>query len=277
MKTNTTASGAVKMVSKNYRIYGFSLIEILVVISIIGIFASVAAYSMRGYLNFQNISQTQRVIEAAITDLRTFCMSSSFDTANDRVWRDGKPTRLGCGLHIYRGWVNPLNPSEGGSTWADGSGEDYSLSYSLLIIKDTGNVNAYTQTGADDNLDSRQTLSTMDQGHPRPDVINLPEGVVLKFADDSDTENSAIGTDLPEVSWVSFDSFGRLIKAAGHDGVSDAFTSSGFHGKDRYLGLVYATGDSNQSNLDPVYLDLRDGSRVRNSDNISSLNFGKFD
>ena len=256
---------------------GFSLIEILTVVTIIGIFATLAVYSLTGYINFQAQSQSHRLIEAAITDLRSFCMSSSFDTSNDLVWRDGKPTRLGCGLYIYRGWVNPDNPMDASSTWADGNDENYSASYSLLIVKNTGNENNYTSKGADSTLDVRSTLADMPEGEPRPNVINLPEAVILKFADDADSEENAIGNDLPLVSWLSFDTFGRLTKTAGAGGASDAFTSSEFSGKDRYLALVYATGDSNESNLAPFYVDMRNGGRVRNSENIGELDFGKFD
>ena len=256
---------------------GFTMVEVLVVISIIGIFATLAAFNLRGYLNFQSQSQAHRMIEGAITELRTFCMSSSFDEANDTVWRDGKPTRLGCGIHIYRGWVNPFNPGESGSTWADGTGSEFSLSYSLLLVKNTGNDNVYTSKGADSNLDVRSTLSDMPEGEPRYNVINLPEGVVLKFADDSDTEQDAVGPELPSVSWLTFDTYGRLIKTGGTAGISDAYTSSDFSGKDRYLALVYATGDSNNSSIPPLYMDLRNGSRVLNGENIGTLDFGKFD
>ena len=60
---------------------GFTLIEILVVVTIIGIFATLAVYNLTGYLNFQSQSQAQ-INQATIADLRTFCMSSSFDTSN---------------------------------------------------------------------------------------------------------------------------------------------------------------------------------------------------
>ena len=120
------------------------------VVTIIGIFATLAVYNLTGYLNFQSQSQAHRLIEAAITDLRTFCMSSSFDTSNNLVWRDGKPTRLGCGLYIYRGWVNPDNPIDGSGTWADGVNNfDHSVSYSILLVKNSGHDNVYTSKGAD--------------------------------------------------------------------------------------------------------------------------------
>jgi len=256
---------------------GFTLIEILVVVTIIGIFATLAVYNLTGYMNFQSQSQAHRLIEAAITDLRTFCMSSSFDTSNNLVWRDGKPTRLGCGFYIYRGWVNPDNPIDGSGTWADGNNNlDHSVSYSLLLVKNSGHENVYTSLGADSTLESRKILADMPEGEPRPHVVNLPEAVILKFADDGDTEENAVGGDLPDVSWVSFDTFGRLVSRQGAGGVSDSSTSSGFSGKDRYLALVYATGDSDQSSLPPFYVDLRNGGRVRNSENIGSLNFGTF-
>ena len=257
---------------------GFTLIELLVVITIIGIFATMAVYNLSGYLNFQSQSQAHRLIEAAITDLRTFCMSSSFDTSNDLVWRDGKPTRLGCGLYIYRGWVNPDNPNDGSGTWADGvSNFDHSVSYSILLVKNSGHDNVYTSKGADATLDSRKKLADMPEGEPRHNVVNLPEAVILKFADDSDTEENSLGAELPDVSWISFDTFGRLVSRTGAGGVSDSSTSAEFSGKDRYLALVYATGDSDQSRLQPLYLDLRNGGRVRNAENIGSLNFGAFD
>lgn len=257
---------------------GFSLIEILTVVTIIGIMSTLAVYSLSGYINFQAQSQTHRLIEAAITDLRSFCMSSSYDTSKDALWLDGKPTRLGCGLYIYRGWVNPLNPMDASSTWADGNDDNYSASYSLLIVKNTGNINNYTSIGADEeDLNSRKTLADMPASEPRPNVINLPEAVILKFADDNDTEENAVGADLPSVSWVSFDTYGRLTKEAGAGNFADAFTSSEFSGKDRYLALVYATGDSNQSALPPFYVDMRNGGRIRNSENIGELDFGQFE
>ncbi len=264
--------------TSNSPLKGFTLIEVLVVVTIIGIFATLAVYNLTGYMNFQSQSQAHRLIEAAITDLRTFCMSSSFDTSNNLVWRDGKPTRLGCGFYIYRGWVNPDNPIDGSGTWADGvSNFDHSVSYSLLLVKNSGHENVYTSLGADSTLGSRKILADMPEGDPRPRVVNLPEAVILKYADDGDTEANAVGGDLPDVSWVSFDTFGRLVSRQGAGGVSDSSTSSGFSGKDRYLALVYATGDSDQSSLPPFYVDLRNGGRVRNSENIGSLNFGTFD
>tara|TARA_Y100000589_G_scaffold275823_1_gene270064 strand:+ start:615 stop:1448 length:834 start_codon:yes stop_codon:yes gene_type:complete len=276
MKTSTKRLCTSAYTSRS-ALRGFTLIEILVVVMIIGIFATLAVYNLTGYMNFQQQSQTHRLIEAAISDLRTFCMSSSFDTSNNLVWQDGKPTRLGCGFYIYRGWTNPDNPIDASGTWADGvSNFDHSVSYSLLLVKNSGHENVYTQLGADSTLDSRKILADMPEGEPRPRVINLPEAVILKFADDGDTENNAVGGDLPDVSWVSFDTFGRLVSRQGAGGVSDSSTSSGFSGKDRYVALVYATGDSDQSSLAPLYVDLRNGGRVRNSENIGSLNFGTF-
>ena len=108
-------------------------------------------------------------------------------------------------------------------------------------------------------------------------MINLPEAIILKLSDDGDTEDNSVGGDLPDVSWVSFDTFGRLVSRTGAGETADSSTSPEFSGRDRYLALVYSTGDSNQSALPPLYIDLRNGGRIRNSENIADLNFGTFD
>ena len=79
-------------------------------------------------------------------------------------------------------------------------------------------------------------------------MLRIYQAIILKFADDSDTEQNSVGAELPDVSWVA-SIHGRLVSRQGAGGVSDSSTSAEFSGKDRYLALVYATGDSDQSNL----------------------------
>lgn len=263
---------------------GFTLFEMVTVIAIVGIFASFAVYNISGAMKHHKQAQAARLISNAIGEVRTFCMSASFDTSNTNFWENGKPTHLGCSIYFYQGWVNPNNVTEAGATWADGSGEDYELSYSILTVLDTGSDTQYRKESPDYssgstsavNLANEKAMSDITQDHIRMRFVNLPEGVVLRTGNaGGDTEDTPAGTLLADRAYVTYDTFGRVITKKGTSG-DFTYYSDEFDGAPSYITIHYDIGGANNSDLDPIYLDLRTGNVVTNAENIGSLSFPAF-
>lgn len=253
---------------------GFTLVEMLVVITIIAILATAAMYNVDGFLDYQSVNQAQRKLTSAIQNVRSFAMQTSFDTRNSSMWKNGKPTRLAASVYIFKGWVVPEADAKGlTGSFADGSSRDdnfeYDLSYSVLIVTDQGFQTKYRNKSPDTLLASSiSDLSSISDPDVRSRVINLPEGTILRFASPSDSfASGAAGSELPAVSYLTYDTFGMVIRNKDTD-----FTSAGFHGKECYLALTYK-----DLTEDPIYIDLRTGDRVKNVENIGTLNFTDFD
>lgn len=253
---------------------GFTLVEMLVVITVIAILATAAMYNIDGFLDYQGVNQAQRKLTSAIQRVRAFSMQTSFDTRDSSIWKNRKPTRLAASIYIFKGWVVPEADAQGLSgTFADGNSRnddyEYEKSYSLLMVTDQGFETKYRNSAPDSNLNSIiANLSDITDPEVRSRVINLPEGTILRYASASDSfANGTAGGELPNVSFLTYDTFGTVIRNQDTD-----YTSSGFHGKECYLALTYK-----DMTEDPIYIDLRTGDRVKNVENIGTLNFTNFD
>lgn len=262
---------------------GFTLLEMVTVIAIVGIFASFAVYNISGAMKHHKQAQAAKLIGNAIGEVRSFCMSSSFDTSNPNFWENGKPTHLGCSVYFYRGWVNPNNVIESGDSWADGSGDEYELSYSILTVLDTGSETRYRKQSPDYNsgatpvvnLATEVNLSDISEDHIRMRIINLPEGVVLRVGTTADTEEVPAGALINDRAYVSYDTFGRLITKNGITS-NYIYYSDEFEGAPTFLTVQYDVGGNNNSDQYPIYLDLRTGNVVTNAENIDELTFPQF-
>ncbi len=249
-----------------------TLIELVVVIAIVGILATLAVINIRGYINYARVNQTQRVITSAIQEVRAFIMRTSLDTRDANYWNntDKKPTHLAAGIYIFKGWINPKGDGfqDVSGSWADGSGTEYATSYSILIVTDPGFSTKYNKKAAEPDLITGipANLRAVTDLEVRARIISLPEGVQIRFANASDTDVNAAGDALPAISYLTWDPYGFVIKSNDTD-----YTSPSFDGYECYIALTY--GDLGK---DPVYIDLRSGDRVKNTGNIASLNFGSF-
>ncbi|MBT3783548.1 type II secretion system protein [bacterium] len=253
---------------------GFTLVEMLVVITVIAILATSAIYNISGFLDYQSVNQSQKVLTSAIQQVRAFAMHTSFDTRDTNIWKDGKPTRLAASIYIYKGWVVPEAAAEHLSgSFADGSARndnyEYDLSYSILIVTDQGFESKYRNKAPENTLAESLvgSLSNISDPSIRSRVVNLPEGTIVRFADTNDSfADGAKGSELPNVTFFSYDSFGTVTQKKNTD-----FTSSELHGKECYLALSFR-----DLTEDAIYIDLRTGDRVKNIENIGTLDFNEF-
>jgi prepilin-type N-terminal cleavage/methylation domain-containing protein len=249
---------------------GMTLIELLVVITIMGIMATLAVVNIRGYMNYARVNQTQRLITSAIIQVRAFIMRSSLNTRDADLWNstDGKPTHLASGIYFFKGWVKPDDPTDSSGSWADGSGTEFATSYSMLIVTNPGFSTKYIKVAPETSLSSGipANLQAISDAEVRSRIINLPEGVQLRFANASDSDTVAAGDAIPSVNYFTWDPYGFVVKSNDTD-----YTSPSFDGYECYLSLSY--GDLGK---DPIYIDLRSGDLVKNVANIATLNFGSF-
>ena len=201
----------------------FTLLEVLAVLTIIGIFASLAVYNINGQMKHHRLNQAAKLMANAIGEVRTYCMGASLDNRNLNFWRS-RPTRLACSVHVYKGWVNPANPVETGDTWADGGADkEHDLSFSILVVTDIGSDNVYRKESpdyspsgvADDNLNGTKDLSLILDEGIRARVINLPEGVLIRKAKVGDAEVAATGDMFGSLEYWTYNQHGRLVRADG--------------------------------------------------------------
>ena len=253
---------------------GFTIVEMLVVVTIVAVLATAAIYNVDGFLDYQSVNQAQRKLTSAIQNVRSFAMQTSFDTRNTTLWKNGKPTRLAASIYIFKGWVVPEADAKGlTGSFADGSSRDdkfeYDLSYSVLIVTDQGFQTKYDNKAPErELLEAVAGLSSISDPDIRARVINLPEGTILRYASPTDSfDAGAQGAELPAVSYLTYDTFGMVVRTKHTD-----YTSAGFHGKECYLALTYK-----DLTEDPIFIDLRTGDRVKNIENIGNLNFTDFD
>lgn len=268
----------------NARKSGFTLVELLVVITIVGIVATGAVISINRGLQVQRQIQAVALISETIRAVRTNALSSDVDTSNPTYYvsADGLPTRNAFSFYICEGWVDPNDPRKTVADPADTS-DTYDRGYTILGVNDPGHAVPFRVVGPDfyngtssNNITQHSSIESsvtlVDQLVTRQHFVNLPEGVIVQYAGAADDSVYASGAAISGCQHVTYDLNGLLIAKSGVGSFS-AYSSSGFSGKEVYLAVSVGTGAQADPSISPIYIDLRTGDAVRDNEQISSITF----
>lgn len=264
---------------------GFTLIEILVVVTIIGIMATWATWSLKSTTRYYQQKQAAQMLGAAIRSARSAALKSEIDQANIVYYEPeyGVSTRNAFSVFIYRGRVNPEDITE--TISHDDISDTHEAGYSILIVNDSGfdipgRVRSPLQVNA-----SFVSLDAIDDLETRQHIINLPEGIVIKYSGSDEVSPGADPSTsiLDDLIYFSYDRLGTLNTRMGEsdpfDGLNN-ITHTSLANKSTYLVVMIGASGSDEEDLnyEPIYVDLRTGNliTVDGESDFASINWPTF-
>ncbi|MBW7876381.1 MAG: type II secretion system protein [Candidatus Cloacimonetes bacterium] len=262
---------------------GFTLIEVLVVVMIVGIMAAWAITSINQAIQVQRQLQAAELVGATIRYIRTNALATEVDTNNSVYYVSDAsqklPTRNAFSLYICEGWVDPEDLRETVADPADTT-ERYSRGYSILGVNDPGypvdkrviGPDVSTGTGA-----GVATLRAIETGvalssnlQTRQHFVNLPEGVHLHYGSATDSSLMAAGALITGCQHVTYTHLGQLNTKISFAG-SPPYTSAGFVNQRTHIAVTIGSDGIVNSRITPVYVDLRTGDRIKNTDSMTTV------
>jgi len=262
---------------------GFTLIEVLVVVMIVGIMAGWAVTSISRAMQVQRQLQAAELIGATIRAIRTNALATEVDTNNSVYYVSDAtqkvPTRNAFSLYICEGWVDP---EDSRNTVADpgDTTERYERGYTILGVNDPGypvdkrvigpDLNTGTGAGVAD-------LRAVETGVPlesnlqiRQHFVNLPEGVLLHYGSTSDSGLTAAGALITGCQHVTYTHLGQLNTKISFTGFAP-YTSAGFVNQRTHIAVTIGNDGVVNPGITPVYVDLRTGDRIKNTDSMTTV------
>ncbi|PCJ17904.1 MAG: hypothetical protein COB02_12620 [Candidatus Cloacimonadota bacterium] len=252
----------------------FTLIELMVVISLIGIMATWAVWSLRSTIAFYHQKQAAQLLSAAIRSAKSSALKSEVDERNNRLYDDEYKvsTRNAFAIFIYRG---RLDEKDIANTVSDGVDPDdvNEAGYSLMIVNDNG-LNTPDRVRSPLVVNASFTsLSAIDDLETRQYIINFPSDVVIKYAGDDENPSGADTSSnlLGDMTYWSYDRLGQLNTKMGGvandpvDGLNTLTQTSLSNAKCYLVVMVGSAGvlaGEADEEYEPIYVDLRNGNII---------------
>ncbi|MCO4781254.1 MAG: type II secretion system protein [Candidatus Cloacimonetes bacterium] len=247
----------------------FTIIELLVVITLVGIMATWATWSLRSTTNYYKQKQAAQIISAAIRSAKSSALKAEVDEGNSVYFNSdyATSTRNAFAIYIYRGRVDPEDVTH--TISHNDATDNHEAGYSILIVNDSG-LDTPDRVRSPLQINSSYTsLKDLADLETRQKIINLPEGVVIKYpGNDEDSPGADPATSiLDDLTFFSYDRLGnlntRLGDTDGFDGLNN-ITATGLSDKESYLVVMVGAAGSDEANADydPIYIDLRNGNLI---------------